>query len=141
MANRVDPDQMLHSAASDLGLHCLQMPNCPTTYGYYGTWVTLLSSIHFPISLLKVLIFINSSFIRIHNVYDFQDSNEEELVPCIKNKSIRQTVQTMARFMAAYFSNEPMFIFPPHSAQALPSVHMSSQPTSKFLSYILHRTG
>ena len=23
-ANSVDPDQMLHSAASDLGLHCLQ---------------------------------------------------------------------------------------------------------------------
>ena len=62
----------------------------------------------------------------------FQDSNEEELVPCIKNKSIRQTVQTMARFMAAYFSNEPMFIFPPHSAQALPSIHMNSQPTSKY---------
>ena len=25
-ANRVDPDQMPHSAASDLDLHCLQMP-------------------------------------------------------------------------------------------------------------------
>ena len=31
MANSVDPDQMLHSAASDLGLHCLQRPNCPNT--------------------------------------------------------------------------------------------------------------
>ena len=37
MANSVDPDQMLHSAASDLGLHCLQMPLCPNTYGYYCT--------------------------------------------------------------------------------------------------------
>ena len=26
MANRVDLDQMLHSAVSDLGLHCLQRP-------------------------------------------------------------------------------------------------------------------
>ena len=26
VANSVDPDQMLHSAASDLGLHCLQRP-------------------------------------------------------------------------------------------------------------------
>ena len=26
MANSVDPDQMPHSAASDLGLHCLQKP-------------------------------------------------------------------------------------------------------------------
>ena len=25
-ANSVDPDQMPHSAASDLGLHCLPMP-------------------------------------------------------------------------------------------------------------------
>ena len=31
MANSVDPDQMLHSAASDLGLHCLQRPICPNT--------------------------------------------------------------------------------------------------------------
>ena len=29
MANRVDPDQMLHSVASDLGLHCLLRPGCP----------------------------------------------------------------------------------------------------------------
>ena len=36
MANSVDPDQMLHSAASDLGLHCLQRPICPSTEGNYG---------------------------------------------------------------------------------------------------------
>ena len=29
MANSIDPDQMLHSAASDLGLHCLQRPIWP----------------------------------------------------------------------------------------------------------------
>ena len=29
MANSVDPDQMRHSAVSDLGLHCLQRPICP----------------------------------------------------------------------------------------------------------------
>ncbi|KAL4235812.1 hypothetical protein ACF0H5_004202 [Mactra antiquata] len=58
-----------------------------------------------------------------------QDSEEEELVPCIKNKSIRQVVQTMARFMATYFSNQTMYIYPPHNAQALPSVHMSQVPT------------
>ena len=28
----VDPDQMLHSAASDLGLHCLFRPVCPNTF-------------------------------------------------------------------------------------------------------------
>ena len=31
MTNSVDPDQMPHSAASDLGLHCLQRPICPNT--------------------------------------------------------------------------------------------------------------
>ena len=30
------PDQMPHSAASDLGLHCLQRPVCPNSSGYYG---------------------------------------------------------------------------------------------------------
>ena len=30
MANSVDPDQTLHSAASDLGLHYLQRPICPS---------------------------------------------------------------------------------------------------------------
>ena len=29
MANSVDPDQMPHSGASDLGQHCLQRPICP----------------------------------------------------------------------------------------------------------------
>ena len=36
MANTVDPDQMMHSVVFDLGLHYLQGPICPNTYGYYG---------------------------------------------------------------------------------------------------------
>ena len=35
-ANSVDPDQTPRSAASDLGVHCLQMPICPNTKRYYG---------------------------------------------------------------------------------------------------------
>ena len=31
IANSADPDQMLHSAATDLGLHCLQRPVYPNT--------------------------------------------------------------------------------------------------------------
>ena len=31
MTNNVDPDQTPRSAASDLGLHCLQMPVCINT--------------------------------------------------------------------------------------------------------------
>ena len=37
MANSVDPDQMPHSAASDLGLYCLLWPVCPNTSSYYGS--------------------------------------------------------------------------------------------------------
>ena len=32
MANSVDPDEMLHSAASHLGLHCLLRPVGPNRY-------------------------------------------------------------------------------------------------------------
>ena len=35
MAISEDPDQML-SAVSDLGVHCLLRPVCPSTYDYYG---------------------------------------------------------------------------------------------------------
>ena len=36
MANSVDPDQMPHFAASDLGLLCLLGSACPNTLGLYG---------------------------------------------------------------------------------------------------------
>ena len=35
MANSVDPDQIPHSVASDLGLHCLLSPICPSIQGNY----------------------------------------------------------------------------------------------------------
>ena len=41
MANSVDPDQMLHSAAPDLSLHCLHRPVCPVSKGYYGNQILL----------------------------------------------------------------------------------------------------
>ena len=44
MANSVDPDQMPHSAASDLGQHCLQRPTCPNIQGYYSSfWLLWLT--------------------------------------------------------------------------------------------------
>ena len=36
VANSVDPDQMLHSTASDLGLQCLLRPICLNIMGIYG---------------------------------------------------------------------------------------------------------
>ena len=38
MANRPDPDQMPHSAPSDLGLHWLLRLARPNILGYYGIW-------------------------------------------------------------------------------------------------------
>ena len=35
LANNVDPDQMPHSMASDLGLHCFPRPFCLNTQGTY----------------------------------------------------------------------------------------------------------
>ena len=38
MASSVDPDEMPHSAASHLCLHCFLRPVCPNTYGMFGTF-------------------------------------------------------------------------------------------------------
>ena len=48
MAHSVDPDQMLHSAASDLGLHCLQRRMCPNTLGYAAAHCTESFNITLP---------------------------------------------------------------------------------------------
>ena len=37
VANSADPDEMPHSVASHLGLHCLLTPVCPNTYSKYST--------------------------------------------------------------------------------------------------------
>lgn len=37
-----------------------------------------------------------------------------------------RVVQCMARFMAAYFTNEPLFILPPHSVNVLPPLHVKT---------------
>ena len=41
MANSIDPDQTLHSAVSDLGLHSLPRPLCPNAYGKKGLPITI----------------------------------------------------------------------------------------------------
>lgn len=37
-----------------------------------------------------------------------------------------RVVQCMARFMAAYFTNEPLCILPPHSVNVLPPLHIKT---------------
>ena len=49
-ANRVDPDQMPHDVASDMGLHCLSLtlfiPRHTIVAGYYGFMLDVRMSIH-----------------------------------------------------------------------------------------------
>ena len=40
--NSVDPDEILHSEAAHLGLHCLFRPVYLNTYGKYGTSLIFL---------------------------------------------------------------------------------------------------
>ncbi|GAB1606547.1 ciliogenesis and planar polarity effector 1-like [Argonauta hians] len=47
-------------------------------------------------------------------------------VPCIKNPAIRQVVQSLARYMAMYFCNMQLFIFPPNSPLPLPHLQQAS---------------
>ena len=44
VANSVDPDQLLHSMASYLGLHCLLRPVCQNTYDKYSTYKFITST-------------------------------------------------------------------------------------------------
>ena len=39
MADSVEPDRMLHSAASDRGLHCSLVVIFPNILGYYGMYM------------------------------------------------------------------------------------------------------
>ncbi|GFS11694.1 chromosome 5 open reading frame 42, partial [Elysia marginata] len=55
-----------------------------------------------------------------------QAFHEPDMVPCIRDRAIRQMVQSMARFMVAYFSNQTVFIFPPHNPVPLPAVHFET---------------
>ncbi|XP_076463357.1 uncharacterized protein LOC143295514 isoform X2 [Babylonia areolata] len=60
------------------------------------------------------------------NTLKSQAFQEPDMVPCIRDRSIRQVVQTLGRFMAAYFSNQTVYIFPPHNPQPLPAIHFQA---------------
>ena len=71
MANSVVPDQTPHSVASDLGLHCLPRPVCPSTQGYYGIMKEFQT---WPV-FVRFLAYLYSSFILTREViYNFHCS-------------------------------------------------------------------
>ncbi|XP_078606977.1 uncharacterized protein LOC144879422 isoform X2 [Branchiostoma floridae x Branchiostoma japonicum] len=45
----------------------------------------------------------------------------------VLRKAARPVVRTLARFMAAYFSNRQLIVYPPHAARPLPPVHLKVQ--------------
>ena len=63
MANSVDPDQMLHSAASDLGLHCLLGPIFLNALGKNKGRINLFSFVKSALSGVIFYLFLN------HNLY------------------------------------------------------------------------
>nr|XP_054764823.1 uncharacterized protein LOC129271518 [Lytechinus pictus] len=48
-------------------------------------------------------------------------------VPYLANSCQQRAVQSLARFMALYFTNRPLYVFPPCSASPLPSLHIQSK--------------
>ncbi|XP_013370412.1 PREDICTED: uncharacterized protein C5orf42 homolog isoform X2 [Chinchilla lanigera] len=42
-------------------------------------------------------------------------------------------VQSMARFMAAYFTNQPLCVLPPHSVSVLPPLHVKAEHSLRFI--------
>ncbi|XP_013396199.1 protein JBTS17 isoform X2 [Lingula anatina] len=53
-----------------------------------------------------------------------QDPAAGEEIPFIGTGGCRSVVLSLARFMAAYFTNGAPYVFPPHSPQPLPYLHL-----------------
>ena len=63
VANSVDPDQMLHSATSDLGRHCLHRSICPNAKSYCGN-VPVVTNI-----VLNKKLFVNKNYCMLKYAY------------------------------------------------------------------------
>uniref|UniRef100_A0A8C3YCX1 Ciliosis and planar polarity effector complex subunit 1 n=1 Tax=Catagonus wagneri TaxID=51154 RepID=A0A8C3YCX1_9CETA len=44
-----------------------------------------------------------------------------------------RVIQSMARFMGAYFTNRPLCILPPHNVNVLPPLHMKTEPSFRLI--------
>lgn len=47
----------------------------------------------------------------------------------LQSEAACAVVQTLGRFMASYFTNQPLHILPPHNVTVLPPLHL---PDGKF---------
>ncbi|XP_061462925.1 ciliogenesis and planar polarity effector 1-like, partial [Rhineura floridana] len=51
-------------------------------------------------------------------------SGAEEMMRDVHTEAILAVVWSLARFMAAYFTNEPLYVLPPHNVDVLPPLHI-----------------
>lgn len=72
-------------------------------------------------------------FVETHLVVCLLCFLDSEKSPCefgftrnVHPEAAVRVVQCMARFMAAYFTNEPLCILPPHSVNVLPPLHIKT---------------
>ncbi|XP_021334904.2 ciliogenesis and planar polarity effector 1 isoform X3 [Danio rerio] len=53
-----------------------------------------------------------------------QTECDELVLDAVGREAACAVVQSLARFMAAYFTNQPLFILPPHNVDVLPPLHL-----------------
>nr|XP_048284916.1 ciliogenesis and planar polarity effector 1 isoform X5 [Myodes glareolus] len=73
-------------------------------------------------------------------VKESKDCSDSEKSPCefgftrnVHPEAAVRVVQCMARFMAAYFTNEPLCILPPHSVNVLPPLHIKTEHSLRLI--------
>ncbi|XP_027257122.1 ciliogenesis and planar polarity effector 1 isoform X4 [Cricetulus griseus] len=73
-------------------------------------------------------------------VKDNKDCSDSEKSHCefavtrnVHPEAAVRVVQCMARFMAAYFTNEPLCILPPHSVNVLPPLHIKTEHSLRLI--------
>ncbi|XP_029399823.1 ciliogenesis and planar polarity effector 1 isoform X3 [Mus pahari] len=68
-------------------------------------------------------------------VKESKDCSDSEIAVTgnVHPEAALRVVQCMARFMAAYFTNEPLFVLPPHSVSVLPPLHVQTEHSLRLI--------
>ncbi|XP_028274109.1 ciliogenesis and planar polarity effector 1 isoform X3 [Parambassis ranga] len=70
----------------------------------------------------------------LHRVGGQRDNQTADSLPCpwlpmdLHSDTAYAVVQTLGRFMASYFTNQPLHILPPHNVAVLPPLHLPHAP-------------
>lgn len=73
-------------------------------------------------------------------VKENEDCSVPEKPPCefgmtrrVRPEAAVRVIQSMARFMAAYFTNQPLCILPPHNVNVLPPLHVETEQSLRLI--------